>query len=86
MLSTQQRIDRKRQAVPVLYLKLFDRCISGDASPRQAIKLHCLECWGYVRTETALCDNVSCPLFAYRPYQTPQGGREDDLSAVESTI
>ncbi len=37
--------------------------------PREAIRMQCLECWGYVKAETAACDNYACPLFAYRPDQ-----------------
>lgn len=55
--------------MPKLYRKLYDRVMAGKASPRDAIKMQCLECWAYVRAETQACDNYACPLHAYRPYQ-----------------
>lgn len=84
-LSTAERVAKHRADMPELYRKMFDRCTSGKASPREAIKMQCLECWGYVRAETTACDNCACPLFAYRPYQTAPDGRQDDLNGVEST-
>ena len=65
------RITLRRSDMPQQYRKLYDRVMSGKASPRQAIKMHCLECWGYVRTETQNCADYACPLRAYRPYQKP---------------
>ncbi len=69
MSTDAERIEKKRRAVPVKYRKLFDRCMAGKASPRDAIKMQCLECWGYDRTETEACDIVTCPLYHHRPYQ-----------------
>ncbi len=69
MNNDQQRIVQRRADMPRQYRKLYDRVMVGKASPRQAIKMQCLECWGWVRTETAKCDNYACPLFRYRPYQ-----------------
>jgi hypothetical protein len=81
MKTTAERITRKRYFVPELYRALFNRCIGGKASPREAIKMQCLECWGYVRNETATCDNAACPLWRYRPYQdTAPRPRQDELS------
>ncbi|HEG43599.1 MAG TPA: hypothetical protein ENH94_06075 [Phycisphaerales bacterium] len=65
------RVDKRRAEMPSRYRKLYDRVMSGVASPREAIRMQCLECWGYVKAETATCDNYACPLFAYRPYQKP---------------
>lgn len=71
MKTPAERIARKRSFVPEKYRKLYDRCIAGKASPREAIRLQCLECWGYVRTEAQTCDNVNCPLFQYNPLKKP---------------
>ena len=67
--SRKERIATRRARMPKRYRVLYDRCTSGKASPRQAIRMQCLECYGWVQTETAQCDNVCCPLFRYRPYQ-----------------
>lgn len=85
MKTPAEKIAYKRRYVPVFYQKLFDRCIDGQASPREAIKMHCLECWAYVRHETATCDNVGCPLWTYRPYQPAPPARQNDLTGAEST-
>ena len=66
---SRARIAKRRADTPKKYRKLYGRCMSGEASPRNAIRMQCLECWGWVQTETARCDNVCCPLFWYRPYQ-----------------
>ena len=84
-MNLKERIAKRRADTPLLYQKLYDRCMNGEASPRQAIKMQCLECWGWVRAETATCDNVACPLYQYRPYQEPSGLRENEVEAVEST-
>jgi len=66
---SNKRIENQRALIPSKYRKLYDRVFTGKASPRQAIKLHCLECFGYVQTETRRCDNHLCNLYRYRPYQ-----------------
>lgn len=71
--SKTNRIVAKRRAdMPPKYRKLYDRCTSGEASPREAIKAQCLECWGWDKRETEQCDNVACPLYELRPYQESQ--------------
>jgi hypothetical protein len=69
--SNTERIARRRADTPKRYRKLYDRCMAAKASPRDAIRMQCLECWAWVQTETAQCDNCACPLFRYRPYQKP---------------
>lgn len=69
MSTPQERIAKQRKEMPSKHRKLYDKVMGGKASPRKAINMMCLECWGYVKTETATCDNFACPLFAYRPYQ-----------------
>lgn len=69
MKTPTERIIRRRSFVPAKYKRMFDRCISGTASPRDAIKMHCLECWGYVLDEAANCDNCACPLFCYNTHR-----------------
>ena len=45
------------------------RCITGKASPRQAIRAQCLECVGWVRDEVSRCSSPLCSLYPYRPFQ-----------------
>ena len=85
MKTPAERIAQRRADMPKMYRKLYDRCTSGTASPRDAIKTHCLECWGWVRSETATCDNYACPLWRYRPYQIAPPARQSDPSGPEST-
>jgi hypothetical protein len=68
-MTAKQRIARRRSDMPSKYRKMYDRVASGKASPREAIKMHCLECYAFVRNETAKCNNYACPLFSYRPFQ-----------------
>jgi hypothetical protein len=67
MKTPQERIAKRRADMPKKYRQLYDRCMSGEASPREAIKMQCLECWMWVRAETETCDNYPCPLYHYNP-------------------
>lgn len=58
-----------RAAIPSKYRKLCDRVLTGKASPREAIKLQCLACFGYFQSEMVQCNSYLCPLYRYRPYQ-----------------
>lgn len=80
-LSSSKRIAERRSDMPRQYRKLYDRCMAGKASPRDAIKMHCLECWGWVKGETEKCDNYACPLYRYRPYQSPVKSSTEPLGA-----
>jgi len=84
-MDSTERIKQRRADMPLLYRKLYDRCMAGKASPRDAIKMQCLECWAYVMPETANCDNCACPLFRYRPYQSSPGRRMGEVSVAEGT-
>lgn len=61
----------KREDVPRKYLKLYDRALAGEASPRVAIRLHCYQCCGWVRSEAEACTGRTCPLFRFRPGAAP---------------
>jgi len=65
----KERIENDHLAIPSKYRKLYDRVMAGKASPREAIKLHCLECFGYSQVDTKKCDNYLCKLYRFRPYQ-----------------
>jgi len=64
-----EQVQEYRDGIPPKYRKLYDRVMSGAASPREAIKLHCLDCWGYARREAEECCGFKCALYLYRPYQ-----------------
>jgi hypothetical protein len=57
-------------AAPESARGIMARALSGDASPRAAIKAKCLECCGYVHADIADCRAVRCQLHAYRPFQS----------------
>ncbi len=77
-----------RAASPSKYRKLYDRVLRGKASPREAIKLQCLACFGYCQSEMVQCNSYLCSLYRYRPYQksvkspteSVQQSNRDDLS------
>ena len=48
---------------------VFRRAYAGQASPRQAIKAHCLECCWMEQSAITECTATGCPLWNYRPYQ-----------------
>jgi hypothetical protein len=62
-------IAQRKTDTPKKYQQAYMKSVSGDASPREAIKSFCLECMGWMRTEVTKCDTVACPLNYYRPYQ-----------------
>lgn len=82
-----------RIGIPKLYQGGYERAVCGKASPRQAIKLQCLECVGYERDEITRCTDTGCALYHYRPFQgrlrhAPQSCQTPNLrgfSIVEST-
>jgi hypothetical protein len=45
-------------------------------TPLKAIKLHCLECVGFIRSEVLLCTSSKCSLF---PYRTGKNGRRSGI-------
>ena len=85
-------IKNHRAAIPSKYRKLYDRVLTGKASPREAIKLQCLACFGYCQSEMVQCNSYLCELYRYRPYQksvkssteSVQQSNRDDLSIVGS--
>lgn len=62
------------QWVPPKYQALVEKALRGELSPRQAIKVKCLDCMGFVATDVHSCTaepgtEGACPLWHYRPYQ-----------------
>ena len=37
-----------------------------EVTPKRAIRLMCIECMGFSKTEPAHCTNSYCPLYPYR--------------------
>lgn len=65
------RIAYYRAGVPPKYLKMYDRVISGKGTPRQAIRLQCLACWGWSKSDAADCGGQDCTLYPYNPFHKP---------------
>lgn len=61
---------RYLEATPSKVRALFGKVFEGVTSPRQAIKAKCLDCSHHDRREISLCGVATCPLWAYRPFQT----------------
>jgi hypothetical protein len=57
------------EAAPESTRGILQRAYAGQASPRQAIKAHCLNCASFDRAEVKDCLVILCPLHKYRPYQ-----------------
>lgn len=62
--------------VPARYRALVGKAAEGATSPRQAIKAKCLDCCHFQRAEVRLCGVLTCPLHAFRPYQSDNGEGE----------
>ena len=58
-------------ATPTSFKKLFVAAWAGKCSPRQAIRAQCAECVGFDRLAITQCTCYACPLWAFRPFQTP---------------
>jgi hypothetical protein len=69
----QAAIDRRAALLPKSARRNYLRATAGKASPRSAIKAFCGECCGDVRSEVTNCTALTCPLFAYRPFQKKRG-------------
>ena len=65
---------QKLRQMPSLYRRFYLKALTGK-SRRGAMKVHCLECAGWSRTEVALCESVSCALWAYRAYKAERRSR-----------
>jgi hypothetical protein len=57
--------------VPPAYRSLFLKSLTGEVSPRQAIRAMCQRCNAYedVINRTRTCSVIGCPLRPHRPYQ-----------------
>lgn len=79
----QAQIAERRKQMPRAYRATYNRAVKGK-SLRAAINAQCLECVCWQRKEVTLCTDLACPLYAVRPYQLPQSGREGQVTGIES--
>lgn len=66
----EKRVQRAIAEAPESVKNTLAEAFSGSASPRKAIKAMCLTCVGFQRDAVRNCTGYSCPLWAYRPFQT----------------
>lgn len=66
-----RRLETIKGAAPSLG-RLFQRALAGKCSPRQAIKAQCLDCQGLDREGVCTCGDHCCPLWHFRPFQSPK--------------
>jgi len=78
----QAQIAERRAQMPRAYRATYNRAVKGK-SLRAAINAQCLECVCWQRDEVRNCTDLACPLYAVRPYQIPQNGREGGFSGAE---
>ena len=72
MINTiADRIASYRVGIPPKYRKMYDRVMAGNGTPRQAIRLQCLACWGWVKSDAAECGGYDCTLYPYNPFLKP---------------
>jgi hypothetical protein len=64
---------RRLATIPESAQGHFVAAWAGKCSPRRAIKAQCLECVGFDREEITDCSCWACPLWAFRPFQKPEG-------------
>lgn len=50
---------------------LFEKIYAGKAAMIECIEGQCLDCMGFSRQDVIDCASRLCPLWKYRPYQTP---------------
>jgi len=83
MKTREEQIAAQRKVMPERYWKTYDKAVSGK-SMRAAVNARCLDCCAWQRNEVRACPALSCPLWAYRPYQkTRQIATESRKTPVE---
>jgi len=61
-------VDPKRLGqMPSSYRRSYVRAVRGEAGPRAAIRMSCLECVGWQRVLAVTCPTRACPLWAMLP-------------------
>lgn len=69
-MTREERIAKELCDATQKYKGVMTKAFAGTCSPRAAIKAKCLECCSYERETIKNCTGYSCPLWAYRPYQS----------------
>ena len=62
-----EKLKSIKEEYPTKY-NLFKRANEGTASPREAIKVMCLECMWMDTKAIKECTATDCPLWKYRPF------------------
>jgi len=87
--EAQEHFEELRKRMPKRVHSLIAAIAKGSRSA--AVKLHCLDCCGYVTKEVKICTSKNCcPLWLFRPYQTKEeqaefeadGGNEPEVVAA----
>ena len=70
-LSAKINAARKKriETAPESFRGILKRALSGNCSPRTAIKAQCGECNGFDRDGIRDCTAYACPLWNLRPYR-----------------
>lgn len=83
MRTREEQIAERREQMPRSYRATYDKAVKGK-SLRAAINSFCLECVCWQIEEIRNCTELACPLYAVRPYQSSQNGRQRQFSGAES--
>ena len=65
------RLSEIQKATPKFY-PLFFKVYAGQSGLSKAVKAKCLDCACWNMSEITNCQVVTCPLHAFRPYQTEE--------------
>ena len=82
--DAREALLQKLRQMPSLYRRFYLKALTGK-SRRAAMKVHCLECAGWSRAEVALCESVSCALWAYRAYKKARRRAETMVGNAQPT-
>jgi len=66
-----ERIQKRIDDMPESCRGIYQKAMKGK-SKAAGVKAFCLECMGWNRAEVKRCDTVTCPLFPYRPFRSPE--------------
>ena len=77
--SRKPSVEKRAKQVPESARGGYLRSACGTASPRGAIKAHCMECVCWDRTEVTACTALACPLYPYRPFQVVRSSKDGEM-------
>ena len=80
-----ERIRKRRAQIPRAYRAKYNKAVKGN-SLRAAIDAQCLECISWHIEDIRNCTDLACPLYAVRPYQSSQSGRESRDTSAGATL